>query len=126
MHEMSIATELLEIILEIADKNKIDIIEEVHVKSGVLKKIVPDVMDAAFIAVVEGTIAEKAKLTLEEVSAQVRCNKCKISFKPEIDDFLCPVCNKADVEVISGNDMIISSVTGYSKNDIEKGKKDED
>ena len=125
MHEMSIATELLEIILEIADKNNIDIIEEVHIEAGVLKRIVPDIMEFAFKAVTEETIAQGAKLKLTEVSAEARCNNCSISFKPEIDDFLCPVCNKADVEVLTGDDMIINSVTGYSKKEIKKGKKDE-
>ena len=112
MHEMSIATELIDQILAAAASHGLQKVEEVVVETGALRQIVPDVMQAAFEAVSKGTIAEGAELTIVEVPARARCRKCGQEFEPQPDNFLCPLCLVADMQVVQGEDIILKSVSG--------------
>ncbi len=110
MHEMSIATGLIEQVLKIANENRLPHIDEVEIEAGQLRFIVPEAMYAAFEAVSEGTIAQGAKLKITEVKAMARCRKCNKKYAPKIDDFLCPSCSVADFEIVQGDDIILKSL----------------
>ena len=112
MHEMSIAVELIAQVQSVAAANNLVTIETVAVAAGVLRAIVPDALNVAFECVAEGTCAEGAALSLEIVQPRGRCRECGTEFGLEIDTFLCPHCNRADVELTAGNDIILTSVTG--------------
>ena len=112
MHELSMAEGLIDHIILIANENKISRINEIIIHAGELRLIIPEVMQEAFRAVSEGTLAEKAVLIIEEVPAQARCNDCEKVFHPEINDFSCPECQKADVTIQKGNDIILTSISG--------------
>jgi len=112
MHELSIAEGLIEQILTVAKENGIVHIEEVEIETGILKQIIPDVMQEAFKAVTKDTIAENAILKIAEVPALARCSLCRKEFEPELNNFLCPKCMKADVVTLKGNDIILKAVTG--------------
>ena len=71
---------------------------------------VPEALDAAFEVVSKDTLAEGAKLRLVVVRPVVRCRECGKRFEPGIDYFLCPECNRADVEIVEGNELILKSV----------------
>ncbi len=112
MHEMSIAVELLNQLEVIAAANGLTTIEEVSVSAGALRAIVPEALDMAFEAVAADTCAAGAKLALEVVAPCGRCRACYQEFGIEVDNFTCPHCNLADVELIAGNEIILASVTG--------------
>lgn len=112
MHEMAIAVELVEQLDALAVKHGIEYIESVDVTAGVLRQIVPDALQMAFAAAAEGTCAAGAALNLKIVPASARCRICKHEFLPEPDTYLCVVCNRADVEIIQGNEIVLTSVTG--------------
>lgn len=112
MHEMSIAVELMSQLEAVAAANGMTTIEEVTISAGALRAIVPEALDMAFEALAMGTCAAGAKLVLEIVSPRGRCRTCGREFGVEIDNFTCPHCNLADVEVIAGNEIILASVTG--------------
>ncbi|MDP8266211.1 MAG: hydrogenase maturation nickel metallochaperone HypA [Candidatus Aceula meridiana] len=112
MHEMSIAESLIEQIISVAKENSIVCVDEVEIETGYLKQIIPDVMQEAFKAVIKGTIAENAVLKITEISALAKCNLCKEEFTPELDNFLCPKCIKADVVTLKGDDIILKAVIG--------------
>lgn len=115
MHEMSIAIALIDQIFEVGCDNNLIKVNEVEIEVGFLKQVVDEVMQEAYKSVTEGTIAEGSILRIKEISASVQCNQCKKIFKPELDNFLCPDCAKADVEVLKGNDIILKSVIGDKK-----------
>ena len=122
MHEMSIAVELMGQLEAVAAANGMVRIEEVFVTAGALRAIVPEAFELAFAAVSGGTCAEGARLRLETVTPRARCRQCGGSFAVSIDMFICPDCNLADVELIEGNDIILTSVTGHRP----EGEDDED
>ena len=100
MHEMSIATHLLECVLDAAGQHAAVRVDEVQVSVGVMRAVVPEALEMAFEAAGMGSIAEGARLKIVEIQPTARCLECGESFGPEIDDFLCPRCGRADSEII--------------------------
>lgn len=117
MHEMSIASALMDQMMVVAKENNLVTIESVIIDTGMLKQIVHEVMENAFEAVTQGTIAEGAVLIQNFVEAEARCRQCDQIFSPDLDNYLCPICKKADVEIISGDEMILKSITGKEENE---------
>ena len=110
MHEMSIAVELLRELELLVETNNVKCVTEFTVSAGQLRGIVPEALDMAFASLSEDTCAAGAKLNLEFVPPLAQCRQCNNCFGPENDYYLCPRCNKADVEIIEGNDIILKSV----------------
>ncbi len=45
---------------------------------------------------------------------QAVCRVCGHAFQPEIDLYICPRCEQADVRIVAGNDMILKSITAQT------------
>ena len=118
MHELSIATALIEQLEAVAQDNGLEKIDEVHLQVGYLRQVVPEFMQTAFVEAAKGAVAQEAKLIIQEIVALVQCRQCQYQFKPKLNDFLCPKCDEADVEILQGDDIILLSVNSYAK----KGK----
>ena len=112
MHEMGIAIDLIEQVLKVGKENNLKSISEIEIEAGVLRLIEPEAMQVAWKSVCEETIAEGSTMKLSEIAPSAKCRKCNNMFTPEMDDFRCPKCSIADVELISGNDLILKSITG--------------
>ena len=110
MHEMSIATALMTQLEAVAVQERAVRIVEVTVVCGAMQQVVPEALDLAFEAVIEGTIAEGAALTIEEEELSARCRTCGHAYRPTVEDFLCSKCQSADAELTSGNDIVLKSV----------------
>lgn len=112
MHEMSIANEVLGQLEALAAENHLARIESFTLRAGVLRGIVPEALQIAWASLAEGTLAEGAELKLEVVEAQARCQACGLTYQPTIDCYLCPRCNQARPELLSGNEILLTRVTG--------------
>lgn len=110
MHEMSIAVSLLDQLQRIATDNQVARIVKLEVRCGALQQVVPDALTAAFAAAAEGTAADGAELRIVEVPLAGRCRACGAEYAPQIDDFRCPTCHAADVELTAGEDIVLQSV----------------
>jgi len=110
MHEMSIAVELLRELESLVKTNNVKCVTEFTVSAGRLRGIVPEALDIAFESLSEDTCAAGAKLNIEFVPTIAQCKQCNNRFEPGDDYYLCPKCNKADVEIIEGNDIILKTV----------------
>ncbi len=110
MHEMSIAENLMDQILQIAADNNAKQIVTVEVVCGEMQQVVPEALLLAFDTVKAGTPAADATLTIREQSLQAKCRSCGHEFSPAIDNFLCPHCEDADVELIAGDQIILQSM----------------
>jgi hydrogenase nickel incorporation protein HypA/HybF len=119
VHEMSIATALIEQVLEHAEKNNLSHVEDVLIEVGALQLVVPEALEAAFAASSIGTPAADAVLRQEEVAIQARCRSCSHAFHPAIDRYLCPQCGHADAEIIAGRDIILKSLSGPAREELE-------
>ena len=110
MHEMSIAIELLRAVERVAAENDAVAVDRIELEVGVMRMIVPEALRMAWSFAAEGTPAEGAELAVTEVPLKGRCRDCGTEFAPGIDTYLCPGCDKADVEIVEGNDILLRSV----------------
>jgi len=112
MHEMSIASALVEQVLRIAAEENLSSIAEIELDVGALQLVVPEALDFAFKAASESTLAQGARLRQKEVPLMVHCRGCGTSYETEIHVYLCPQCGLADVEITAGRDIILRSLSG--------------
>jgi hydrogenase nickel incorporation protein HypA/HybF len=110
MHEMSIATALLEQLRRIAAEQQAARIVEVEVHCGVMQQVVPESLQLAFEAASTDTLAAGARLKIVETGLAARCRSCGEQFEAAIDNYLCPRCRTADVEIVAGRDIVLRSV----------------
>ena len=103
--------------LAVADEHGARRVDEVEVEVGVMRLIVPESLDMAFAVLAEGTAADGAKLTITEVPLTAKCLGCDAEFAAELDDFTCPDCGEADVDIVGGNDIILKSVACWSEDE---------
>ena len=71
----------------------------------------PDALLFAFDAMKEGTIAEKALLTIDEIPVSGFCNNCKSDFSvDEAYVISCPQCESFDLRVDAGRELNIDEM----------------
>ncbi len=117
MHEMSIATALIRQVLAAVEANRVAKVRDLEVVTGALRLVVPEALKLAFQVVSQGTPAEGAVLTVTEEPARARCRSCGRVFACGLEDFRCRGCGLADVDFISGNDIVLKSMTCETEED---------
>ena len=110
MHELSIAMQLLDAVRAVAAEHHAACVELIDVHVGAMKLIVPEALEAAWEAVTEGTVAEGSRLVLTAQPLRGTCRECGRDFEPTLDNFLCPACGQADVEIVAGDEIVLMSV----------------
>jgi hydrogenase nickel insertion protein HypA len=103
--------ELVSQIVDIAETNRLPHVDEVELETGVLRLVVPEIMQTAFEEATRDTIASGATLVLTQKKARVQCRSCGLTFEPQVDDFTCPACRIADAKVLEGDQIILKSVS---------------
>lgn len=106
VHELSIAQSVVDAVLERAGGRRV---LRVGLTVGRLSAVVPDALRFSFDLVTEGTAAEGAALEIEEPPGRAACRGCGADIELRDLVLLCG-CGSADVEVVSGRELLISSM----------------
>lgn len=95
MHELGLIQQVLALAQDGARREGAKTIRAVGLRAGVLSGIVPEAIEFAFEASKAGTLAEEAKLEVEWVLPEVKCNSCGSQVELVLP-FLgqCPVCGQ--------------------------------
>jgi hydrogenase nickel incorporation protein HypA/HybF len=117
MHELSIAQAVVEIATANARGGRV---VEVHVRVGALRQVVPPALSFAFELSALGTAAEGAELVLEEVPAAGTCRGCGTTSELEGFPLACPACGCLDVEVVSGEELVMDSLEVEHENELTR------
>ena len=110
MHEMSIAQNIVDIVVNEADKHEVGRVLTVHLRVGELSAVVPSSLLFCWDLVTRGTLVEGAVLTVEEVPVRARCRDCGREFRVENHRFVCPACAGLRVEMISGRELSVQEI----------------
>ncbi len=110
MHEVSIAEEIKEIVIEKLKEHKAKKIKKIALKIGKLTSVVPDALLFAFEIISKNTPLENAKIDIDIIEIKAKCQNCKKTFSLNDIEYLCPFCNKTNLEMISGRELIIQSI----------------
>jgi hydrogenase nickel incorporation protein HypA/HybF len=119
MHEVSIATQLLELVAETAARHAVRVVRAVQVDVGVMDAVSPEALRTAFALAAEGTLAAGARLDLTEVAIQAQCKGCATRFAPALDNYACPGCGQADVQILEGRGIVLRSLECETGDDSE-------
>lgn len=112
MHEIGIAQELSEIVIEVAKREKLLKVTKVNISFGKMVQIVPDIFDFAFRMTVKDTIAMNAVVDIEILPVRMRCKICNNEFNIDDNFFSCSRCGSAELDIIQGKELFIKSIEG--------------
>ena len=107
MHEMALAEGILQVVLDAAEDQNV---RRVRLQVGRLQMVVPDSLNFSFGLVAEGTVAAGATLEMEETPARLRCGQCGVESDLDLPPFICRPCGASDIEVISGDEVLVDAV----------------
>lgn len=108
MHELSLCQAIAGAVKPYADGRHVDV---VRVKIGSLRQVVPESLSFCWTLVRDYEDMPDAELELEFVSAEVQCGGCgHRSTLTSRWSLLCPNCESADVEVLHGDEFLVTSL----------------
>lgn len=110
MHELSLAQAMIEQVEEILAKEDCETATGVTVRIGALSGVDPRAFEFAYPLAAEGTILANAALTIEEAPAEVRCEACGRTSRPDVHGMLCGHCGSDRIRIVSGRDIVIRAV----------------
>ncbi|HLI60045.1 MAG TPA: hydrogenase maturation nickel metallochaperone HypA [Solirubrobacteraceae bacterium] len=104
MHELSVATAVLNTALKHAGGRPVEV---VAMRAGSLRQVVPDSLRFYWEVVARDTECQGARLEIEEIDVWLRCEDCGREWEPLIAAFRCPQCASAHVDVVAGEELEI-------------------
>ena len=110
MHEMSLCEGILQIIEAEAAKQSFSEVKQVVLDVGVLSSVEIPALEFCFGVVMQGSVAENAKLTINSIEAQAWCMQCAktITIKQRYD--ACDECGSYQLQVSSGDELKIKEL----------------
>jgi hydrogenase nickel incorporation protein HypA/HybF len=118
VHELSIATSLVEALSEIAQKQAATKVVAVHLRVGKLRLISLDQLKFSYEILSKGTLLEGSRLAIEETPGFTRCPNCGYAREFETGDMMfhfslptmkCPKCG-TDMKIEGGDECLITHV----------------
>ena len=119
MHELSIASAIVEHVLHFAESDPPKRILGVRLLIGELSCIEPEQLSFCYAAITKETAIENSALEIERVEAEVLCPNCSYRGRPKFwEDALsdvvvatlqCPSCGKA-AEAVQGHECTIRTI----------------
>ncbi len=113
MHELSIASAIVDNVLELLGTHEGGQVIEVRLQVGELTCVETEQLKFCFEAITKDTTMEKSLLHIERVEAQVACPHCAYRGKPTywegVATLQCPACGKA-AEATEGHECLIRTI----------------
>ena len=110
MHELSVASSLVELVSEHAAQQKADCVKTIHVRLGELSGF-RRALYFCFDRVSRGTVCDGARLIIEDVPLTVHCEHCDATKRPGARyNFRCPTCGMPTPKVVTGREMQVTAI----------------
>ena len=110
MHELSIASAILDTLENELAKRPGARFTKVGLKIGELSGIDPDCLEFGFSALVKDSHWDPLTLEIERVPRRQRCPKCAHEWRVENYNTECPACGELGTETLSGEELNIAFV----------------
>jgi hydrogenase nickel incorporation protein HypA/HybF len=108
MHELGIASSILDCVQAEARRHPGVRISKVGVKIGELAGVDVDSLQFGFECIVKDTEWERVALDIESIPRMQRCPKCQHEFRMADFDPECPQCGEFATQCISGEELDIA------------------
>ena len=110
MHELSITTHILEIVLKHAQSVHADRISHVYLVVGQLSSAIDESVASYWNMICEDTMAEGSRLHFHRIPAQFQCSSCRLVYPLTSQIFACPACGSETVHIVSGEKFYVESI----------------
>ena len=110
MHEASLVASLLSQVNQLAAQRPGSYVAEVRVQVGLLAGVETALFHEAFQRLRLDAQLGRAELIVDAVGLTCRCAACQLEFATERLNFHCPTCGSAEVDVTSGDAVILHSI----------------
>lgn len=113
MHEMSIVSSVVDVVVDYASKNDAKQVRRVTLVVGELHDVVDSLMESCFRSLAKGTVAQEASLALVKVPMRAQCNECLLVYPANLkraETLVCPDCGSKDFRIHNGNEFIIRDI----------------
>ena len=110
MHELSLCEGILQILEEHAQTQGFKRVIAVYLEIGALSGVEPEAMKFSFDVVVQGTLADKARLEIIEIPGQAWCMQCATQVEIQQRFAACPNCASYQLQVVGGEQMRIKEL----------------
>ena len=110
MHELSIATNIVEIVEEEITKANAKEATEIVLEIGSMSGVIVEALEFAMDEAIKNTRLQKANRSIVELQAEAHCTKCQNKF--EVDGFfaVCPKCGSFETDIIKGKELKIKTL----------------
>jgi len=105
MHELSIASAILDAVRGEAEKRPGAHVTKVGVRIGALSGVEPEALSFGFSVLVQGTDLEPLALVIEPVPRRQRCPTCEFTFEVNADSLACPRCGSGETILAGGDEL---------------------
>jgi hydrogenase nickel incorporation protein HypA/HybF len=110
MHEMTIASALVDQVCDHAERVGAAHVAEINLRMGVLAGI-GRALHFCFPSAARDTLCEGARLNIDEVPLMVMCTYCDAVKTPKaLYNFRCPDCGRPTPKVLTGREMQLVSI----------------
>ncbi len=110
MHELGVISSMVKTIEEIIKEQGFTKVQKLVLEVGELSGVVPHYMEVCYPAAVYKTFMEDSVLEMETIPGIVLCKDCGKEFNAMAHDFACPECGSHNMEILSGNDVMIKEI----------------
>lgn len=111
MHETSIVNSIFKTLEMEFDKEKLDRLNAIHVRVGVLSNVEPRLLHNAYSAFhLSNPSYSCVDLHIESLGIKIECEHCGHITDVENYRFLCEKCNIPSKNIIQGEEMLIHKV----------------
>ena len=111
MHELSIALNIVDGVLEELERQGSGQVETVHVRVGRLSGVDKDALAFSYEVACEGTALEKSRLIIEDVDVAIFCPICGAERPTREFPFLtCAECGASAERIVHGKELEITAM----------------
>jgi hydrogenase nickel incorporation protein HypA/HybF len=107
MHEGGLCEGVLGVVLDAAGGEPV---RRVQLRIGQLQRVVADSFDFYWQMLAADTVAAQAVVDIAESPIRIRCRGCGGEHDVPDPIFLCPACASADVQLISGDGVMVEQI----------------
>ena len=111
MHELSIVSSVVDMVIESLEKYPGARVKEVRLKVGALASVVEDSLQFCYGIATEDTPLEGSRLVVHVVPVTVHCEACGADGALEsLQSFRCPTCGEPASDVRQGRELEVESI----------------
>jgi hydrogenase nickel incorporation protein HypA/HybF len=110
MHELSIAQEVVSIVLKHLPTDTEPSVKAVKMRIGKMTNVLPDSLQFCFESLIAGTAMEGARLEIEHVPVGLHCEDCDAVMTIDGFTFSCPACGGNNVLMVSGQELNVVEI----------------